>query len=167
MIVLFILAAVGGKHFNTGSKSAIPEGFDSSAITANRLSFFALQMSVPLSWAGAGSDFFVYYPENTSKRLLFLMTTIGLWLSFVLVNIIGIGLASGSLTNPAWEEAYVTSPGALILAGFGMGRFGKFCATIIALGANLLLSGLLVASLCYARFRVHIRFFFFCAACRI
>lgn len=92
-------------------------------------------MSVPLSWAGAGSDFFVYYPETTSKRLTFLMTTVGLWLAFILVNIIGVGLAAGTLSNSKWDDAYKISPGALILQGFdGLGGFGKFCAVVIALG---------------------------------
>jgi purine-cytosine permease-like protein len=92
-------------------------------------------MSVPLSWAGAGSDFFVYYPESTSKRLVFLMTLIGLWVSFSFVNIIGIGLGCGTFTNEKWEDASVISSGALILEGFApLGGFGKFCGVVIAFG---------------------------------
>ena len=90
---------------------------------------------MPVSWAGAGSDFYVYYPVNTSKRLAFLMTFIGLTLSFCFVNMIGIGLATGVTTTPAWQTAYTTSSGALILAGYGsLGSFGKFCGVVVALG---------------------------------
>ena len=127
-----------GKNFNTGSLSIIPDGFGASAITADRLSFFSLQLSVPLSWAGAGSDFYVYYPERTNKKITFLMTLLGLWLAFTFVNLIGLGLASGALTKTSWLDAEGISTGALILAGFeGLGGFGKFCAVVIALGKQI------------------------------
>lgn len=131
MIVLLVLCGVAGKHFNVHSAS---QG-SSAAITANRLSFFSLQLSVPVSWAGAGSDYFVYYPENTSKKLVFLMTLTGLWTSFIFVNIIGVGLGAGVATNTAWNDAYGISSGALILEGYSpVGGFGKFCGVIVALG---------------------------------
>ncbi|KAG8527576.1 uncharacterized protein KY384_007729 [Bacidia gigantensis] len=134
-IVLLILCGVAGKNFNTGSVSIIPDGAPSAAITADRLSFFSLQLSVPLSWAGAGSDFYVYYPESTSKRLTFLMTLTGLWISFIFVNLIGIGLGAGTFTNTKWNDAYGISSGALILEGFApLHGFGKFCGVVVALG---------------------------------
>ncbi|KAI4203848.1 MAG: hypothetical protein LQ348_001369 [Seirophora lacunosa] len=130
-LVLFILVGSAGPHFNTSLQSV----GNSATIAASRLSFFTLQLSVPLSWAGASSDFFVYYPENTSKRLVFAMTFIGVSVSFIFVNLLAVGLASGVSTNPGWETAYNTSSGALILAGFdGLGGFGKFCAVVVALG---------------------------------
>ncbi|KAL8940589.1 MAG: hypothetical protein Q9216_002734 [Gyalolechia sp. 2 TL-2023] len=130
-----VLSAVSGgcagPHFNASLQSV----GNSATIAANRLSFFSLQLSVPLSWAGASSDFFVYYPENSSKPMVFAMTFIGLSVSFTFVNLIGVGLASGVSTNPGWDTAYKTSSGALLLAGFdGLGGFGKFCAVVIALG---------------------------------
>jgi purine-cytosine permease-like protein len=92
---------------------------------------------VPNSWAGAASDYYVYYPETTPKWLVFLMTQIGLTFAFMFVNMMGIGLASGVMasTNQAWVDANAVSQGALITAGFGpLGSFGKFCAVIMALG---------------------------------
>jgi len=63
------------------------------------------------------------------------MTFTGLWLSFALVDLLGIGLASGIATTPTWAEAYGISSGALIVAGYGGLRgFGKFCAVIVAFG---------------------------------
>ncbi|KAL8829741.1 MAG: hypothetical protein Q9191_001834 [Dirinaria sp. TL-2023a] len=106
-----------------------------ATIAANRLSFFSLQLSVPLSWSAAASDFFVYYPENMSKWKVFTMTFTGLSLSFIFVNLLGLGLASGVATTPGWNDDYETSSGALILAGYdGLGGFGKFCAVVVALG---------------------------------
>ena len=130
-IVLFVLIGCAGPHFDTSLQSV----GNSATIAANRLSFFTLQLSVPLSWAGAASDFFVYFPEKMSKWKIFMMTLSGLTVSFVFVNLIGVGLASGVASNPAWADAYNVSSGALILAGYGgLGGFGKFCAVVIALG---------------------------------
>ena len=63
------------------------------------------------------------------------MTLAGLTLSFVFVNLLGLGLASGIASNPAWSDAFDNSAGALILAGYdGLGAFGKLCAVVVALG---------------------------------
>ena len=56
VIVLLILAGVAGKHFDTSSTSV----GGSAAVTAGRLSFLSLCLSAPVSWAAAGSDFYVY-----------------------------------------------------------------------------------------------------------
>lgn len=98
----------------------------SSAITAHRLSFFSLCISLPLSWSSAGSDLYGCYPVNTDKKPTFL---IGLTLSFVWVTLMGVSLGAGVISNPAFATAYNTSSGTLILGGFG-----KFCGVIVALG---------------------------------
>lgn len=130
-IVLFILVGSAGPHFDSTLQSV----GNSATIAANRLSFFGLQLSVPLSWSGAAADYFVYYPENTSPWKVFALTNIGMTVSFIFVNLIGVGLASGVASTPGWDQAYTTSSGALILAGYdGLQGFGKFCAVIVALG---------------------------------
>ncbi|KAI4117693.1 MAG: hypothetical protein LQ345_002117 [Seirophora villosa] len=131
LIVLFILVGSAGPSF----VASLPNTVEGGAVTASRLSFFSLQLSVTVSWAATSSDFYVYYPESTKRPLVFLMTFTGLSLAFILVNLIGIGLASGIATNPAWDAANQVSSGALILAGFdGLRGFGKFCGVIVALG---------------------------------
>jgi purine-cytosine permease-like protein len=113
----------------------LPSIGSNNAIAANRLSFFSISLSVPVSWAGAASDYYVYYPEATPKWKTFLMTLIGLTLSFTIVELLGVGLASGIGNDPGWAAAYDVSSGALILAGYeGLGAFGKFCGVIVALG---------------------------------
>ena len=131
VIVLLVLAGLAGPHFDTSSVS----NGGTAATTAHRLSFFSLSLSVPLSWAGAGSDFYVYYPESTNKKLTFAMTLTGLTLSYVFINIIGVGLGSGVAASTAWSDAYSISSGALILEGYSpVGGFGKFCGVVVALG---------------------------------
>lgn len=52
------------------------------------------------------------------------------------VELIGVGIATGIGSNPAWTEAYNVSSGALLLACFdGFGGFGGLCVVILALGA--------------------------------
>lgn len=99
------------------------------------MSFLSLCLYVPNSWAAAASDFYVYYPEKTSSLKIFLLTLTGLWLSFSLVYMLGIGLGSGIAHHPAWAAANDVSTGALIVAGYApLGGFGRFCAVVVALG---------------------------------
>ena len=71
-----------------------------------------------------------------TKWKVFTMTFAGLTASFVLVNLIGIGLATGvGASYQPWKDADTISSGALILAGYGtLGGFGKFCGVVVALG---------------------------------
>lgn len=131
VIVLCILIGVASPNFDTH----LPSAGSPAEITAYRLSFFSLYFSVPLSWAGAGSDYFVYYPESTPKRMTFLMTLIGLTLSFVFVTLIGVSLGSGVANTQSWADAFEFSSGALLVEGFApLGGFGKFCGVVVALG---------------------------------
>lgn len=60
---------------------------------------------------------------------------LGLALSFMFVNMVGIGLASGTFKNQTWLEAYAVSSGAVILAGYSdLGISGKVCGVVVALG---------------------------------
>lgn len=56
VIVLLVLAGVAGKQFDTSSQSI----GGTAAVIAGRLSFFSLSLSAPVTWAAAGSDFYVY-----------------------------------------------------------------------------------------------------------
>ncbi|KAL8990365.1 MAG: hypothetical protein Q9169_008140, partial [Polycauliona sp. 2 TL-2023] len=130
-MVLLILVGSAGGSFNTSSQSV----GNTATIAANRFSFFTLSLAGPLSWSAISSDFFVYYSEITSKRMIFAMTYLGISTSFIFVLLLGVGLASGVSTNAAWETASSTSSGALVLAGFEpLGGFGKFCGVVMALG---------------------------------
>jgi len=92
-------------------------------------------MSAPLAWSGSSCDFFVYFPTSTSRFYVFLCTLLGLGVASVFALLLGVGLASGTATNPAWATANDVSAGALIAEAFTpLGTFGKFCAVIVALG---------------------------------
>ncbi|KAK5652656.1 hypothetical protein OQA88_10250 [Cercophora sp. LCS_1] len=131
LLALFVLIGCAGPKFDTTLQST-GEGM---TLAANRLSFLSLCLYVPNSWAAAASDYYVYYPETTSRKKIFGLTLVGLFTSFMLVYMIGIGLGSGVASTPSWEEAYAISTGALILEGYnGLAGFGKLCGVIVAFG---------------------------------
>ncbi|GAB1318392.1 Vitamin B6 transporter [Madurella fahalii] len=131
LLVLFALIGCAGPYFDASSQS---QG-EAPAIAANRLSFLSLCLYAPNSWAAAASDYYVYYPESTPRRKVFLLSFFGLWMSFSFVYLLGIGLATGVTNHASWAEANTISTGALIVAGFAPLRgFGLFCSVIVALG---------------------------------
>lgn len=79
------------------------------------------------------------------------MTAAGVGLAMAFANLLGVGLASGTFTQPSWSDANDVSSGALVVAGYqGLGGFGKFLGVIIALGlvANNI-PGTYSAALCF------------------
>jgi purine-cytosine permease-like protein len=125
------LIGVAGPSFNASAQPTV----SGAALAANRLSFFSLCFYVPNSWAAAASDFYVYYPERTSRVKVFLLTVVGLTMSFTLVYLVAIGLATGLVDNKAWSDANAISTGALIVAAYEpLHGFGRFCSVVIALG---------------------------------
>ncbi|KAH8810752.1 vitamin B6 transporter [Xylogone sp. PMI_703] len=131
LVAIFVLVGSAGLGFDT----SIASTGNAETINGNRLSFFSLCLSSSIAWAPAGADYFVYYPPSTQKWKTFSMTLIGIGLAIAFANLIGVGLASGTFSNPAWQDAYNVSSGALIMAGYGgLGGFGKFLGVIVALG---------------------------------
>lgn len=130
VLALFILIGSAGPNFNAQSQSQ-----SSGAILAcSRLSYFFLSASGPLGWAPAAADFYSYYPASTSRVLTATMTGSGITFGKLLIEFLGIGLASGLATVPAWAAAFDRSTGALIAEAFApLGHFGKFCAVVLAL----------------------------------
>jgi NCS1 nucleoside transporter family len=133
-IVMFsILAGVAGPNFDLTTSPS--EGEDPLTITGNRLSFFSLCLAAAITYSGGAADLFVYYPEYAPRSKVFIVTVIGLALSFTYAFMIGIGLGSGIALNQVWSDAYSVSQGALIVEGFRpLGAFGSFCGVIVALG---------------------------------
>jgi purine-cytosine permease-like protein len=126
-----VLVGSAGPKFDT----SITSTGDSATVNGNRLSFFSLCLSAAVAWAPAGADYYVYYPAGTQKWKTFAMTTIGIGLSMSFANLMGVGLASGTFSQPSWNSALEVSSGALIIEGYnGLGGFGKFLGVLVALG---------------------------------
>lgn len=139
MAVVCVLAGVAGPKFDLYSNPSA--GLSRLTIIGNRLSFFSLCYSAAVTYACASADYFVYYPEDTPRWKIFLVTLLGLVLSFTPMFMLGIGLTSGMGSNLAWSDAYNISQGALAVEAFRpLGTFGSFLSVFLALGliANLI-----------------------------
>ncbi|KAJ5986292.1 hypothetical protein N7451_010657 [Penicillium sp. IBT 35674x] len=131
LIVFCILFGVSSVKFDLTTAST----GDPTTVTANRLSFFSICLSAAITYAPLAADFFVYYPEHTSRLKIFTLTLTGLVLSFSFALISGIGLGSGITAHAEYAAAYAEGQGALIVEAFGpLHGFGKFCSVIVALG---------------------------------
>ncbi|KAF7510757.1 hypothetical protein GJ744_006123 [Endocarpon pusillum] len=132
MFAILVLIGSAGKSFDTSAVAVGPAG----TVTAHRCSFFALLFASIIGFTAISADFYVYYPTATPKWITFLTTWSGIWLSVIFCNIIGVGIATGVATTPAWNDAYSISSGALLLACYdGLGGFGGFCVVILAIGS--------------------------------
>ncbi|KEF56528.1 uncharacterized protein A1O9_06715 [Exophiala aquamarina CBS 119918] len=142
LVVYSILFGVSAKHFDLITPS---EG-DSRTVAGNRLSFFSICVSAAITYSGLGMDFFVYWPQSTSRWLIFAMTLVGLVLSFTFAFVLGAGIASSIHSSQNYMDAWTNSQGgsgsgALLVEAYSpLGTFGKFCAVIAALGgiANMI-----------------------------
>ncbi|KAB8268555.1 hypothetical protein BDV30DRAFT_230617 [Aspergillus minisclerotigenes] len=132
ILTLAIMIGSAGPSFITSPFSSpdIPR-----ATASDRLSFFSLCFASAITWAPASADYFVYFPTATSSWQMFLAGSTGMSLAMALTTLLGIGLATGIDSNPAWIEASLTSPGSLLAASFSnLHGFGRFCAVILLLG---------------------------------
>lgn len=130
VLILCILIGSAGPNFNTSA----PSSGSGAVLAGNRLSYFFLTASGPLGWAPASADFYSYFHPKTSRIGTATMTGAGITTGKLLIEFLGIGLASGLATTPAWSEAFGHSTGALITAAFDpLGGFGHFCAVVLAL----------------------------------
>ncbi|KAL8989797.1 MAG: hypothetical protein Q9169_008278, partial [Polycauliona sp. 2 TL-2023] len=126
-----------------------PSQGDSRSVIGSRISFLSLTLAAAITYGGSAADYFVYYPPSTAPLALFSISLVSLLCSFTFTYCIGIGLASGIASVPAYSTAYDESQGALIVAGFTEFTspsdfntgFGKFLSVVTALGlvANLAL----------------------------
>ncbi|EAW11486.1 purine-cytosine permease family protein [Aspergillus clavatus NRRL 1] len=131
LIVVCILFGVSATKYDLST----PSQGDPRTIVGNRLSFFSICVSAAITYTPLAADFFVYYPERTSKWAIFSLSLFGLMTSFTLALVAGIGLASGIASHLEYDAAYTQGAGALIVEGFGpLHGFGKFCSVIVALG---------------------------------
>ncbi|OJJ43911.1 hypothetical protein ASPZODRAFT_154396 [Penicilliopsis zonata CBS 506.65] len=149
LLVCFILIGVAGPHFDTSSPPTT--GSSASTRAADRMSWFFLCVSGPLGWAPAAADFFVYFPATCRRWKVWAASMAGLVLSTTFTLYLGVGIASGIASQPAWAAAYSISSGAVLVQVLApLGTFGHFCAVLLSLGviANNV-PGTYSAALCF------------------
>ncbi|KAL8671238.1 MAG: hypothetical protein Q9168_004270 [Polycauliona sp. 1 TL-2023] len=138
LVAYSILYGVSSHNYDL----ATPSQGDARTVVGNRISFLSLTLAAAITYGGSAADYFVYYPPSTSPSALFSISLVSLLCSFTFTYCVGIGLASGIVSIPAYSAAYGESQGALIVAGFTESTspagfntgFGKFLSVITALG---------------------------------
>ncbi|KAL9019279.1 MAG: hypothetical protein Q9185_003453 [Variospora sp. 1 TL-2023] len=138
LIAFSILYGVSAHNYDLST----PSQGDSRTIIGNRITFLSITLAAAITYSGGAADYFVYYPVHTPPAALFSITLVSLLCSFTFTYCIGIGLASGIAATSAYNAAYETSQGALIVAGFTESTspgnfntgFGKFLSVVVAIG---------------------------------
>ncbi|CDO92933.1 unnamed protein product [Kluyveromyces dobzhanskii CBS 2104] len=111
------------------------ETLASETLTGNWLSFFSLCYSITATWGGITADYYILFPEKTPKLNVFLLTFFGIAVPSTFVGVLGLLLASCSMSYEPWNAAYEKyGMGGLLHAGFSRwGGFGKFCVVVLVL----------------------------------
>jgi NCS1 nucleoside transporter family len=129
MIVLGLFAHSG--HFN----SLLPLATGPTE-AGGVLSFAAALYGFATGWCSYASDYTVYQPSNRSHRLVFACTFIGLFFPLCFTQLLGAAVATATVENENYSNAYFESGiGGLLAAVLvpPLGRFGEFCLVVLAL----------------------------------
>ncbi|KAJ5578081.1 uncharacterized protein N7459_007045 [Penicillium hispanicum] len=100
-------------------------------LSAKRITFFSLCLSVALSWAPLAADYYVYYPPQVKRWKTAIVTVLGCGLAMSFTLLIGTGLGTVLASSPNYVVKYGSDPGGLLMTAYDtLGGFGKFCAVI-------------------------------------
>lgn len=131
-ILLCVLYGQAFKYFTPTPDLNLATGL---AYSGSGLSYFAVIFGVCCSWCPIAGDYYVHYPVDTSKRLVFGLTYLGLIIPTIFVTILGnyfggIIFAHDDLAGIYYEGGV----GALILATMSPPTaWGKFACIFFAL----------------------------------
>ena len=104
-------------------------------IYCNRLAYFSFVLAAVIPYSIVAADFFVYLPDIIPSWHTTTGSISGLWLSSILLVVIGVLLGEITLQSPIHLQAYQQSPSNLIVVAFApIGPFGKFCCAVLSLG---------------------------------
>ena len=134
MVLCIVLGAAGGQFdFQVHTPTS------TERLSAKRISFFSLALSIALSWAPLAADYYVYYPPQIKRWRTFVLTLVGCSLAMSFTLLIGVGLGTVLASSPVYIAKYGSDPGGLLMTAYdSLGGFGKFCAVInvLSLVAN-------------------------------
>ncbi|CAG8088017.1 unnamed protein product [Penicillium olsonii] len=133
-LVVWCVAAGTGASQLTGKDHVGLKGPDKAAAV---LTYMASIFSFSVSWVNCAADYNVRMPKGTPRWHIFSATYVGIFVPTVLVQTLGAALYTGTVTNPAWKDAYTESSigGLLKMALEPAGGFGKFLMVLAALSS--------------------------------
>lgn len=102
--------------------------------TGSALSYFAIIFGGCAAWCSMSGDYYIHYPTNTNKWMIFSMTWTGLAIPTMFVAILGNLLGGAVSSNEEMGNVYETGGfGALIVATMRPTGFAKFVGVMYAL----------------------------------
>jgi purine-cytosine permease-like protein len=133
LILILICANYGqaAQYFSPTPALSYTTGLDR---TGAALSYFAVILGVATAWCSMAGDYYVHYPANISKSLVFGLTWVGLFLPTVFIVIFGVLLGGVILTNEDMSTIYYEDGfGAMLLATMSPSGWSKFVCVMYAL----------------------------------
>lgn len=131
-ILICVLYGQSAKYYSPNPDVSLSSGSD---LSGGCLTYFAVIFGVCASWCPIAGDYYVHYPVNTSKWLVFGLTYIGLIVPTVFVGILGNLFGGMILANQTLSDIHDKSgTGGLILAVMSPpNAWGKFACIFFAL----------------------------------
>ncbi|CDO54614.1 hypothetical protein DV495_003310 [Geotrichum candidum] len=124
-----LLYICSSRYFNT----SLPSVGEAENIRASWVSFFTLTFGVTSAWAGVTSDYYIDFPETTSRIETMAITFFCILIPTLFVGILGICIATGAVGIPSLNDAYnELGNGGLLNAAFSRwGGGGKFVLVLM------------------------------------
>jgi purine-cytosine permease-like protein len=134
-ILIFVLLCceygLASRYFSPTPGKSYLTGLDD---TGSALSYFAIIFGAAAAWCSMSGDYYIHYPTNTNKWMLFSLTWIGLTFPTIFVTILGNLLGGIVNSNEAMAEVYDHGGfGALIVRTMHPSGFAKFVGVMYTL----------------------------------
>lgn len=124
-----------GEFAHSGDFSNLPMRAGSSE-AGSVLSFAASVFGFATGWASYAADYTCYQPRHTSRIKVFVWVFGGLMFPLCFTEMLGLAIATATVNNQAYADAYENNAVGGLLAQVLFPRlhgFGRFCLVILAL----------------------------------
>ncbi|KAL9618912.1 MAG: hypothetical protein Q9160_006437 [Pyrenula sp. 1 TL-2023] len=131
--IIFLI--VLGVFAHSGDFSNLPMKVGSSE-AGSVLSFAASVFGFATGWSSYAADYTCYQPRNTSRIKVFLWVFAGLMFPLCFTEMLGLAVATATVNNPAYADAYTNDHVGGLLAQVLFPKlrgFGRFCLVLLAL----------------------------------
>ncbi|MCJ1307022.1 hypothetical protein MMC25_000668 [Agyrium rufum] len=133
MVFFVIFMIIFGETASKADNST-PSALTGSTLAGTVLSLIAIIYGSSASWSSIVSDYYVHYPENTSKVKVFVLTTLGITLPTCIGMIAGNCVGSTMGINSTWADTYEDDGlGELIQTILYPRGFAKFILVLLVL----------------------------------
>ncbi|KAK0618020.1 purine-cytosine permease [Bombardia bombarda] len=132
--IIFLI--VLGEFAHSGEFNSLLPLATGTAEAGKVLSYAASVFGFATGWCVYAADYTVYQPVDRSRTLVFMWTFGGLFIPLVFSELLGAAVATATINNTAFSDAYFDSGIGGLFAQVlvpPLGRFGQFCLVVLAL----------------------------------